>query len=378
MKRLKKLPEATPPEGTEAFDLEGIYSGSELSPALASAMAELGIEDEGTIKIYVSQLLEDGREARIWEGPPTDYDLAGLAKRFGSGDYRVKLYAPMESGKMVKRGQRDFPMRLEAGEDAALEAKRRPNFQTAQPAGGVLTAEAIAKAVADGIRAAIPAQPPAPDMMALFSKMGEIFKSLIPPAPTIAPASSLGGFQEAIKMVQGFIETSRALAPAMPLKDGEPDVGGLALARGVDLFAKMFEKSIDGKNGAVVPGVNQPAQGSGADEMSAEDLEMLQMWKLQLKAANRSAAAGVKPEDFAETVYPMVPDTVIEGMATDENWFKLLCANVPECTPHEKWYFAVREKLMALALEDGILTQAPEKPNMPDGADSTPTKPDAK
>ena len=84
---------------------------------------------------------------------------------------------------------------------------------------------------------------------------------------------------------------------------------------------------------------------------------MLDLWKLQLKTANRAAERNVLPADFAESVYAMVPDTVLLGMATDPQWFALLCANVPDCAKFEAWYNGVRAKLIELAVEDGILTK---------------------
>src|SRR6266481_1741400 len=81
------------------------FNGESLNPALETLYAELGISGEGEAVVFVSQLDADkkGAEAQVWRGSPDDYDLEAIARTFGSGNYRVKVYVRGPTGHRAQR-----------------------------------------------------------------------------------------------------------------------------------------------------------------------------------------------------------------------------------------------------------------------------------
>ena len=80
------------------------------------------------------------------------------------------------------------------------------------------------------------------------------------------------------------------------------------------------------------------------------------MIKMYLKLANYAAKTGQTPDEFAEENYTRIPDNMFELFATDPQWFQYLTNFVPECANFRGWYEQVRNRLIALAKEDGLLT----------------------
>jgi hypothetical protein len=358
--------EALPPlPEQDVLDLTGLETGEELNPALEVIYAEMGQEGREKIKVYIYKFIEEsGKDARVWEGTPGDYDLMSVARRFGSGDYRVKLYVPHSSGRIVIRGNQVFPILLDAMEDAKILAARTNTPVPAQVAPmqqQQLTPEAIAVAVAQAIKAAMPVQV---DAFAQMDKMASIFSKMMPQQP-VAPAS--GGFKETLDAARALMEISKGFVPPVDA-EGRTDVKGAALVRGIDLLSKMFEKGIEQARTnpspaiaktpdavASLPNVSQPET---TPELTAEEQEELEMLRLQIKLVNRQAKNSADVAKLAEDYYEDLPDAVFDLIVLEPNWFAVLCANVPECAEHKEWYEKMRGAIIAKGLKDGDLIAA--------------------
>jgi hypothetical protein len=347
------------PVTPEPLDLTGLETGEMLNPALEAIYAEMGVDERGKIKLYITKLVEDtGKEARVWEGPPSDYDLMAVARRFGSGDYRVKLYVPHETGRIVLGGNQLFTILLDPSEDAKIAALRKgmPDVQQ-NAAPQVLTPESLALAIAGAIKAAMPAPV---DPFQQMTVLAGIMKQLMPAQQTVAPAGT--SFAETLTAAKSLIDISRGFTPPVDA-DGRTDVKGVALSRGIDLVARMFEKGLE--QGKPNPGGNPeqpalaapsaPSEQRNTVTLTEEQKEELEMMRLQIRLVNREAKANADPVQLAEKYYDDLPDAVFDLIVLEPKWFEVLCQNVPDCAQYKDWYEKMRAAIIAKGLKDGDL-----------------------
>lgn len=350
------------PEST-GIDLTGLETGEELNPALQAIYAEMGQDEFGKIKVYIYKIIpETGKEPRIWEGPPGDYDLMTTAKRFGSGDYRVKLYVPHSSGRIVVGGNQVFPILLDPAEDqkiVEMREGRAPAQLAAVAAQPALTPESLAIAIAGALKAAMPAPV---DAFAQLDKIAGIMSKIMPTQATVQPAGNT--FMETLGAAKALMELTRGFSPPVD-GEGRTDVKGMALARGIDVLARMFEKSIEqGKPAdagnapkaiaAVASGEGEQANAETA-ELMQEQKEELEMLRLQIRMVNRQAAANAEIDKLVEDYYGDLPDQVFDLLVLEPKWFEMLCANVPECAQYKDWYERMRTAIIAKGMKEGDL-----------------------
>lgn len=351
----------------QVLDLTGLETADELNPALQRLYAEMGNDVLGKIKVYIYKIIpETGKEPRIWEGVPDDYDLTAMAKRFGSGDYRVKVYAPHESGRIVVAANTVFPMLLDPAEDARIAVMRDgtalpQQLPGAQPA---LTAEAIAAIVAQAVKVAMPAQV---DTLAQMDRLASVMAKLMPQQ---APVQTGGGFMETLKAATSLMELSRSMNPPVD-GEGRTDVKGHALAKGIDVLTRMFEKGLEQAqqnpahhpakpNGGALPAPDAQQAHGAESELTQDQLEELEMLRVQIKMVNRQARANADTDKLAEDFYEDLPDQVFDLIVFESKWFEVLCANVPECAQHKEWYEKMRASIIAKGIKDGDLKAQPD------------------
>lgn len=315
-------------------------TGDELTPALEQLYAEVGGDAEKKVTVYVGKVLaENGKEARVWQGPPEDYDLMQIAKRFGSGDYMVRIYARTERGNPGMRGRALFTIMLDAAEDQRIAAERAGKPSVTQPQ---VTLENIAEVVAKSITASLGTLLPKQQQVDPFAQMervGAILKSIMPSQP------QGGGLMEAITLARSIIDLSGGGAAKRDSADSPEDH---ALKRGVDLIEQMLRRSVEQRS------FPAPAAVAATEAQPAEDDDMM-MLKLQLRQAVKAAKAGVPPEEFAADVYELIPEELLQQMATNGQWFDMVVGLVPEAREVHEWFGKVRNALVAFAIEDKVL-----------------------
>lgn len=297
------------------------FNAESLNPALESLYAEMGMSDEGSATVHITKINSDGRggEAQIWRGDPENYDLERIAKSFGSGDYRVKVYVRIPTGQKVLKGNKVFTWLLSPEDEA-----RRNMPQTLQSAQPAINPSELSRMITEGIRAALPpapvVQPVDPmNMMKQFAEIMAIMRPMTNEAPQVVPQ-------------QNPLAMMRDMAELMEMLRGDsPPVGS---ATGNDLMLKAIEKFAPLLSGVLAQGATippgmppmqqmqaipqhvpqqahiappvQPAQPMQAAPQSTEE-DMNFKLKMGLAFLRGQCDAGGAPETYAEVVLDSVP-----------------------------------------------------------------------
>lgn len=343
----------------EVVDFSDALDAESLSPHLLRLQAELGVDADGTaFKVHVSKVTPEGKDARVWDGPPEDYDLMHIARQHGSGDYRVKLYGPHSSGRSVIRANEIMTVLLLPEEDLAIAERRNPAKQNG---GAQFDPASFAATMAQTMAAALapivahmqqPQRNPLDDLKGL----AEVVKTIMPAQPA-APVGN-AGFRDMLRDFQALKELT---APAVPVDgDGKVDAGGLALSKGIDVVGRMFDAhfnkppqehpALPAPHAAQPPNPNESQTGN-------EDMNMqLEMLKLQLRILNKKAANHANAREEAESLYDALPDDVLEMLGSNPQWWEFVTQILPDVAPHREWYDLLRLRVVEMAKEDNVLT----------------------
>ncbi|MDE2020655.1 MAG: hypothetical protein KGJ13_09995 [Patescibacteria group bacterium] len=338
-----------------------------LNPALEQIKADLNITGDADVDCHVSLLNADGagNEYKVWQGDPDQYDLEKIAKQHGTGQYRIMVYMKIPSGHKVRKLNKVQGWKLSADDEAALALKKNPPPEKSGDGGNAIATMMVQGFQQLGELIVKATQKPEVDPLKQMEALAGIMRTVMPPA--VAPVSAQPNFMELLNMVKLFNEATGANAPKLP--EGTDSSTALMMA-GMDMFkpviAKAMEQKVAQAPAAVAPA--QPALPAPEAQAAQPESEDFMLFKLQLKAANKAAANKADPADFADTIFNILPDEVLHGMAFDPAWFSYLVKAVPECEPHKAWYEAVRNALIEIAVEDGVfvrgadggLTLAPE------------------
>lgn len=350
MARPKKV-ETLDADQESAELLEQIYNAESLNPALETIKAELNITGDADETVYVSKLNGDdaGNEMTCWKGDPDAYDLEQIAKRFGSGQYRVMVYMKIPSGHKVRKFNKVIGWILSAEDEARRKsATVAPVVANQESSGLVSVLQEMMKdqrAANERMLAAISQRP---DPMQGLTQLAGLLKSIMP--AQAAPAAP--GMMEVLTAAKTIIDIGKSTAPSVPEGAG---LEGVALSKGLDLVGKMFERATTQPAAAAPAALPNPDAAQA--ELSEDEQEQLDMLKLYLRLANVAAKRGTKPDDFANEHYESIPDETLAQLATDPNWFAALVNLIPDCGNFRGWYEQVRNRLVANAVEDGVLTQ---------------------
>lgn len=357
-------------EPAETADLlDEVLDGEGLNPALESIYGEMGIGPDGQdATVYISKALADGREARVWQGDPSDYDLMEVAKKHGSGDYRVKVYIRIKSGQRVPApgANRVFPIQLTPDEDARVKAAREnPASLLPQAAGNaqVMTAEAIARIVADTVKATLPQQQP--DPFAGIRVMAEVMKAM-PNAATVPQAAPnpLAGINmgDIIKTVFGMAgEVARMKSGAggdaprrgantsdiwinLINKFGEPLLNALYANRmpgGVPVIPAQPQPKAD--QPAIQPEGNAPMQNNAP--MDDESRRQLQMGIAFLVA---QADSGRDPATYANVVEDAMPGDTLDRILSMDDPVAFIAQFDPRVNEPQRraWFSSLIDELL--------------------------------
>lgn len=331
-----------------ALELDEIYSAEQLSPALAALYSELDIEETGQVKVFVSKLLDNGKDARIWQGPPADYDVVALSKRFGSGDYRVKVYVPRGDDRApVMRGNKVFTMVLDPAEDASLKREREGTLQP--HSGAVLTAETIAAAVTQAIKAALPAPvAPAVNPLDIIKGLADVFKNMMPAQPQGLNAL------DALKTAASIFKEMRG-----PDDEREPLDRGVN-ASGMDVFMKLIDKfgpALLAAAGQPQPQPGQPALPAPAPAQAAgnaqpaEDEAMIK-FRMALAFLVQQAQADNDPTTYAGMILDNIAEPDLDTLLKNEQWLEYLASFEPRVMNQQKWFKELRDAVIELRKPD--------------------------
>jgi len=353
--RKKVVPET--PEIEEPEQMQDYIDYETLNPALEQIKADLNITGEADVDCHVSKLNADGNglEAKVWTGDPDSFDLEGIAKTYGSGQYRIMVYMKIPSGHKVRKLNKVQAWLLSPADEAKVEAAKhppevRPGDNTAALAGVMAQGfqqlgELIVKASAK----------PDVDPLQQMQALAGIMRTMMPAAVPAAPPGP--GFMELLNMVKTFNDVA-GIGAKSALPEGADSSTALMMA-GMDMFKPVIAKAMEQKAGQpATPTQPQAALPAPEAQPVETESEEFMLFKLQLKAANKAAASGADAADFADTIFAILPDPVLQGMAFDPAWFDYLVKAVPDCAAHKAWYEQVRNALVEIAVEDGIFVRA--------------------
>lgn len=377
---------------SEKIDLETAINAETLNPALETLYQELGVTDHDAT-VHVSRFGEDKNEYNIWRGDPESYDLESIAKKFGSGQYRVKIYVRIPSGHKVKQAEKLIYWQLGPEDEARYKKAMKSiddiaNERPAPPQ--QISMEDLVKLMTAGFNASI-----------------EKIATLIKPVPE-NPMNTLQGIREIATMfkpaqqaneMDGLSKMIIAKAveklfddkPSVVNADGEVSPMGV-LMRGIDVLGDAIVKKKEAENAVtatqftpqggvmmntppspvtetqVTTPISQPQVITPKPQMSASPDEINKVILDQSNMACAMAAAGIKPLTFAKSIYELAPDEVIDVLANDPGWFETLCAINPECKKHETWLKECRDLVLKMLDEENpdeeTLTTAPEAPSL--------------
>lgn len=349
------------------------------SESLAAMREALGITDEADTTVHVYRIDSDTKvEAKIWDGDAGSFNLTSLAQTFGSGQYRVKVYARNETGQKPCRYNRVQAMELSADDESRVQrakyAARHPELNANSPAhhNGVDMHETISAmmagfqaTVAQMITAMKPAAPV--DSLAQLQQMAAVMKTLMPAAaaPTSGPDamtqfSTMLGMMKSIKEIAGNDVPAEASASERLLLKAA-DAFMPAVAAGLNRQASpapAADASAESERPALAAPVAASDELSEDEQMkSIKEQARIALFQLMLQGANKAAARGVSAAEYADKIYDDFEESDIHTLALKSNWFALMCEAVPGCKVHEAWYQAVRAEIVRMALEDELLAR---------------------
>lgn len=307
------------------LDLTDVYDFNALNPALAKLYSEMGIdENEGQARVYVMKVMNDsGKEARVWEGPPEEYNLMATAKRHGSGDYIVRVHGPHESGRMVLRGKSDFAIQLDPVEDARIKLQREGAIAAAPQ--NSMTPEAMAALVVSAVKAAIPAQAAGPSIAEIIA----LAKAMQPAQPAVNP----------MEMLKAFAGIAREVQDDDPRPRGGSN-GFDLMTKVVDKFAPLFERVLQaGAAGGVInPALAAPGAQGGELAAPPENEDMSIRLRMGLAFLIERAKENRDAAGYANMVIDTIGEEQAQALLDDPHWFAKLQAVHPDVGSHEAFF----------------------------------------
>lgn len=368
-----------PAESVAESELQQFYDADSLNPALEQLYAELGITGDADTTVHVSKVDADGRgnDANVWKGDPDQYDLESLAKKFGSGSYRVMVYVKIPSGQKVRKVNKTIAWLLSPEDEAKrIAAQTQPQvMQQMQPAQQQIDLAGAIREMGQMFQNTLLAmqqnKPTEQSPLNTLQGIKELASVLV---PQHQPQTDT--FEKTMRGVELFMGLQSKLTPTPPITDAD---GELSMPALIMTALKEF-KNLRGNmpTATQTPVAAQPQQlpapVPGAPEnvvtpeMQAEADEMNIVLNYQLKQANKAAAANVDPAEYANTVYSMIPDDVLQMIGNDPQWFDKLAQIAPHVAPFRDWYLKLGEQIKAFMIEDNLLTPPNSGDTLPPNA----------
>lgn len=364
----RKSKDATDTPDTDTPDTnesEQFYNAETLNPALELMYGQLGISSESETTVHVAKLDFDGKgnEANVWKGDPEQYDLEALAKKFGSGSYRVMVYVKIETGQKVRKIMKVINWLLSPEDELKIKNALLP-----QTTGSVVSQAqpdviGAVKEIMGGMQTMVTqlmleiakSKPVERDPLQTLEGVKQLATILVP-----AQQPQRDTFMDVMKGVQLFHQISSETKGGNVVdNEGEVSIPGLITA-----FMREFRSQR-----AATPAATQtvPAAAGGQPAITAktqaeidaemENEEMNIVLNYQLKQANKAAQANESAADYADNIYGMIPGDVLQLIGTNPNWFAELCKIAPACQPFAEWYAQLGEQIKLNMIEDGLLTK---------------------
>jgi len=337
------------------------FSSESLNPALESLYVEMGVGDSGEATVHVSKIDADnrGNEASIWKGDPDQYDLEQLARKFGSGQYRVKVYVRLPTGQKVVKANKTFAWLLSSEEEAARVAPKNPAVDI-----GATVANAIAEALRPlSQQIGVPAQSP----MEMMRMAIDIAKAMAPPPqPATDPVSQMHNMMEMMKMMRELQDDADPIDKGINASTADVVLGlinqfGPAFKQ---VFSQAQQQQVGmGGQPAMLAQNPIPGQNSGQQLPQQETMQVMPIpqnnnqaiedLKKGLGMLKAFSTVGFAPEGYANMVLDQVPEETILEMMAQPDPVGQLAAIDPDLNnePHKTWFNALLTECKAILQE---------------------------
>lgn len=352
----KAKPSKDKPEDEIDSEAQLFYTAEELNPALLQMYAELGITGDPDTTVHVAKVDANGKgdDANVWKGDPEQYDLESLAKKFGSGAYRVMVYVKIESGQKVRKVNKVLHWMLSPEDEQKRLTALNPPAPVIAPQQDILgVVAAMMAAMTENTNKLIAAmQKPESDPLKTLEGVKAI-------AALVTPPRQPDTFGDALKMMDTVMGLRDKFAPPEKLvsDDGEVSLPNLFM-----MALKEFKSMRTGQTATPEVSNKTPDNvvalpvNSNEPPLTEEEQELNIVMNFYLKAANKAASLNENPAEYAETIYSVIPEDILKMICTEDSWFSQLVKAAPACAQYEVWYRSVGEKLKALMIEDKLLT----------------------
>jgi len=351
-------------EGVDFLDDEPPPEQSAADRVLA-ILSEADENDARAVVKLFRKPANGGKQAWCDDYSPADFEAGGLKMirtKWGAGEYVVCLYGGQPGTKrFVLRGRAEI--KIEPGAEP-VEPTPANGIAHAGPLADVL--RTIAEGQATMLRALTERQHV--DPMADIAKMFTVMKGMREAMGDDKPQRN--SLKDALEAVQLLRESSELVAPQR-----EPESDSLTgiLKHALPMIANMAQANAQKAGAAPAlplgpPLAMAPAEGHPSTnlEMSNQSSEGQEMGILNLGA---EALAAVKLRAFvhqlmtwakadgedksehveraATLVADKLPDELLEVLELEE-WFPMLCTQVPDAAAHPQWLAKVRDRALAM------------------------------
>lgn len=318
--------------------------------ALQAVLNELGEGGTASIRIYKLNT-ETKREAYLYGCSPQEFSIDEIARRYGGGEYSVRVYeAP--GNRLITRKRLDIAEPLGGFKAPAIVAGTG-DIAAQISASLNSTLAAMQNQNMELMKLMITAQRPA----APSSSLTEMITALSalqrmnpppPPAPQSSPMDTFKQFREFMSMMQDI---------APPAGDSAGD------AMGMRVIGRTLEKFLDmwGQNQGRAAAPQAPDADPGAPEyvephapvvaIETAALSEDDQMKLFIQQGVEHARNNADIAPIAQLIADHAPDEIIALICDDPDWFKKLCAVVPEVANYPQWFQQLRDKVDELTAE---------------------------
>jgi hypothetical protein len=334
---------------------------SEGSPdvALETALMQIGQDTENCARVIIYRIIKEaGKSVEEWlhETNPADFSeggLAGIAREWGAGTYRVRIFIPGENGFRSNK-----VIRLAAPKETGIQAA-----QAAQSAGITELAGVMMSGFQKlGEMIAVGQQKPAATEEDMLRKMA-MYKELFAPAHQAMPAANpLDSMTTMMEMFKQGMELGR-------MGGGEPSSMD-ALMKGLEVFGPIAQQIAAKQEPAPTAAHNQNQHAAGAALLAqpasplhsnpSEQPDMnvrAMMLKQALSFLISQAKKGADPYTYANVVMDQLDDDELSSLINRPDWLDWLASvnpdvKAPEVSP---WFVKLHEEIVSL------LTEPPEE-----------------
>lgn len=339
----------------------------------SSYLAQAGLEST-EVRFYVYRRVEEGRkpDVLLFKCAPDDFDAEAIGKNYGTGTYRIRVYVKDEEhpNGVLRPGGGLFAVEMPAGyKPAAAAAVTAPSGEGSSFERLMLEMMRQQNERFERVLERIAQPREEPDPMRTLDGLKQLAEIVKPPPPAAAAAAAGPDFSATLAAAKQLLDLSQGLRGGAG-EEGGDDPDSFLMRRGISVVEKMIEKALAERTRAPAPPAAQleqleqpiaaPASSPAAAAAPNEpEEEGVMMFKYQLRQACKAAAEGEDAAEYAEDAFPFIADGDLRMIANEPNWFSILVGAVPECAVHQVWFTAARDRLVAMAREEGVLTGSP-------------------